>query len=97
MASICDLCGKGTSSGGDEAILKMIEDGFIQIPFSLSDHAKEVGQILTKYKSNKVSLADASLVRILELVKGGIILTTDSDFQVYRIHRNKKISIISPD
>jgi predicted nucleic acid-binding protein len=97
MSRLAESCYLLQGSGGDEAILKMIEDGFIQIPFSLTDHAKEVGQILTKYKSNKVSLADASLVRILELVKGGIILTTDSDFQVYRIHRNKKISIISPN
>lgn len=96
-AVVAESCYLLQGSGGDEAILKMIEDGFIEIPFSLGDHAKEVGQILTKYKSNKVSLADASLVRILELVKGGIILTTDSDFQVYRIHRNKKISVISPN
>ena len=51
----------------------------------------------TKYKKQKVSLADASLVRMLELVKGGIILTTDSDFEVYRIHRNQRISVIHPN
>ncbi len=95
-AVVAECCYLLQGSGGDEAILKMIEDGYIQIPFSLGDHVKEVGQTLSKYKTQKVSLADASLVRMLELIKGGIILTTDSDFQIYRIHRSKRISMISP-
>ena len=96
-AVVAESCYLLQGSGGDEAILKMIEDGYIQIPFKLAEQAKEIGQTLTKYKKQKVSLADASLVRMLELVKGGIILTTDSDFEVYRIHRNQRISVIHPN
>lgn len=95
-AVVAECCYLLQGSGGDEAILKMIEDGYIQIPFVLSDNIKQVGQTLTKYKSQKVSLADASLVRMLELIKGGILLTTDSDFDVYRIHRHRRIIKKSP-
>jgi predicted nucleic acid-binding protein len=96
-AVVAECCYLLQGSGGDEAILKMIEDGYIQIPFVLSQHIKEVGQTLTKYKSQKVSLADASLVRMLELIKGGVLLTTDSDFDVYRIHRHRRIIKKSPN
>ena len=96
-AVVAESCYLLQGSGGDEAILKMIEDGYLEIPFRLSEHAKEVCQTLSKYKKNKVSFADASLVRMLELIKGGIILTTDSDFEVYRIHRNRRISVIHPN
>jgi predicted nucleic acid-binding protein len=45
-----------------------------------------------------MSLADACLVRMSEMYEDSQIITLDSDFKIYRKHRNQTIpSIMPPD
>jgi hypothetical protein len=43
-----------------------------------------------------MSLADACLVRMSELVSDGVVFTLDSDFRIYRRHRRQKIPVVIP-
>jgi hypothetical protein len=43
-----------------------------------------------------MSLADACLVRLSELIPQSIVLTLDSDFHVYRRNGNQPIPLIYP-
>lgn len=51
---------------------------------------------MNRYASVPMSLADACLVRMSEIYGGSKILTLDSDFQIYRKHRNQMIPVIIP-
>jgi predicted nucleic acid-binding protein len=60
-----------------------------EVALSLTDHYTEVETLLRKYRKQRVSLADACLVRCAELHEEPRILTFDSDFGIYRWARNR--------
>ncbi len=77
--------------------MQMIEEGALQIDFSINNDANALKKLMVKYDSVPMSLADACLVRMAELKKGSPIVTFDSDFKIYRIDRNQMISVIMPE
>jgi hypothetical protein len=48
------------------------------------------------HERDQLSYADACLVRMVELQPDGLIFTTDSDFNIYRQHRNEVIPLVIP-
>ncbi len=54
---------------------------------------------MKQYQSVPMSLADACLVRISELIiiRGSSVFTLDSDFRIYRQSKNQVISVIMPE
>ena len=44
-----------------------------------------------------MSLADACLVRMAEILPDPVLLTTDTDFRIYRRHGRKTIPCVLPD
>ena len=60
---------------GEETVLSLIADGYIQIPFQLEAEIIAVKQLLTGYRSVPMSLADASLVRMSEQYNNSLLLT----------------------
>jgi uncharacterized protein len=64
--------------------------------FSLDNSLGAVLRLLQKYASVPMSLADACLVRMSETVADPVILTTDSDFHIYRRHSRQVIPCILP-
>ena len=50
--------------------------------------------LMKRYENVPMSLADACLVRMSELIPGSVILTLDSDFRIYRKNRNEAIDLI---
>jgi hypothetical protein len=44
-----------------------------------------------------MSLADACLVRMSELIRGSSVFTLDSDFRIYRQYTNQIIPIVMPE
>jgi hypothetical protein len=52
---------------------------------------------MRQYQNVPMSLADASLVRMSELIPGSCVLTLDSDFRVYRKQKNQIINLIITD
>lgn len=64
--------------------------------FNLDDHVEAVVALLQKYASVPMSLADACLVRMSETVADPLILTTDSDFRIYRRHSRQMVPCMVP-
>jgi predicted nucleic acid-binding protein len=83
--------------GGEDAVMGLISSGCLQIPFSLDEEIEVVRELMRRYQSIPMSLADASLVRMSELYNESIVLTIDSDFLIYRKNRNQSIGVIIPN
>lgn len=82
---------------GQEIIFSLLKTGRIQIPFRLDENLEAVDELMKRYQSVPMSLADACLVRMTELYSGSELLTLDSDFSIYRKNRNQEIAIINPN
>jgi uncharacterized protein len=83
-------------SRNQQAVLSLIDRDAVQIAFCLSDEVRAVEELIGRYKNVPMSLADACLVRMAELYPESAILTLDSDFKIYRKHRDQKIVSITP-
>ena len=64
--------------------------------FNLDNSLEAVLRLLQKYASVPMSLADACLVRMSETVADPVVLTTDTDFRVYRRHSRQVVPCIVP-
>lgn len=64
--------------------------------FNLDDNVEAVASFLQKYASVPMSFADACLVRMSETIADPLILTTDSDFRIYRRHSRQVIPVLCP-
>jgi uncharacterized protein len=64
--------------------------------FDLGDNLERVLTLMQKYVDVPMSLADACLVRMSEVLADPVILTTDADFRIYRRHGRQVISCATP-
>ena len=64
--------------------------------FDLDNDVESVIKLLQKYADVPMSLADACLVRMSETLPDPIILTTDSDFRIYRRHSRQMVPCLMP-
>lgn len=76
-------------------IFESIRSGALVIGFALAEHLTAVERLKLIYKDVPMSLADACLVRMAELLEGAKVMTLDSDFRIYRKHRRHVIPLIS--
>ncbi|MFB2897843.1 type II toxin-antitoxin system VapC family toxin [Aerosakkonemataceae cyanobacterium BLCC-F50] len=83
--------------GGQDVVMSMLEAGVIKIPLRLDDEIATIRDLMKRYQDVPMSLADACLVRMSELITGSCVLTLDSDFLVYRKNKNQIIDLIIPD
>ena len=61
------------------------------VAFDMDNDLESVIKLLQKYADIPMSLADACLVRMSETFPDPIILTTDSDFRIYRRHSRQMV------
>jgi|SRR5712691_1442932 len=64
--------------------------------FHAGDEIEAVLALMQKYSDLPMSLADACLVRMTETLPDPILLTTDTDFGVYRRHGRQIIPSVMP-
>jgi predicted nucleic acid-binding protein len=64
--------------------------------FDLTGNIGPVLGLMEKYSNIPMSLADACLVRMTETESEPILLTTDSDFYIYRRHSRQVIPCVMP-
>ena len=83
--------------GGTGRLIELLEKGIVVPGFDLAAELPAVGQLLRKYESVPMSLADACLVRMAELHRDATVFTLDGDFQIYRKHRRQAIPLICPE
>ena len=84
------------SKGGHAAVMELLRDRLVTLPFRLEDELAPIARLLNRYADVPMSLADACLVRMSEQHAGACVLTLDSDFKVYRRHGRGVIPTIAP-
>lgn len=82
---------------GQEAVISLVNAGIIQVRFRLQEETSRIGELLVRYQSVPMSLADACLVRMAEQYPESTLLTLDSDFRIYRKSRYDIIPVIMPE
>jgi len=81
---------------GAPALNAMLSRRAVVARFDLDDNGDAVVAFLQKYASVPMSFADACLVRMSETMADPLILTTDSDFRVYRRHSRQVVPVLCP-
>jgi uncharacterized protein len=81
---------------GTPALSTMLQRRAVLANFDLNDDLESVLKLLQKYANVPMSLADACLVRMSETVSDPLVLTTDSDFAIYRRHSRQVIPCVMP-
>ena len=81
---------------GLPALSAILQRRSLQVSFSFTDHQEPVLALMRKYADVPMSLADACLVRMTEVLPEPLVLTTDSDFRVYRRHGRQVVPCVLP-
>jgi predicted nucleic acid-binding protein len=84
------------SNRGEEGLMKMIEEEFLSIEDTFLSNQRTIFDIMNKYKNVPCTFADANLLAMFENDKKSVIITTDSDFLIYRDSNGKPLNLISP-
>tara|TARA_R110002126_G_scaffold200584_4_gene348187 strand:+ start:27240 stop:27662 length:423 start_codon:yes stop_codon:yes gene_type:complete len=84
------------SSRGEEGLMKMINEGFLLVEDTFSSNSNFIFDVMNKYKNVPCAFADANILAMAENKKESIIITTDSDFLIYRNSKGKPLKLISP-
>jgi predicted nucleic acid-binding protein len=77
-------------------LLSSVDQGILEIPFSLPRCAATVATIMEKYLDTPADFADACLIHLADQVGTGDILTLDSDFRHYRWRRTRRFHMLIP-
>ena len=64
--------------------------------FEFATHADEILRLMKKYSDVPMAFADACLVHMTEVYSDPILLTTDSDFGIYRRHGRQVVPCVTP-
>jgi predicted nucleic acid-binding protein len=84
-------------AGGPQAVLELVARGVIEVAFRVDAEVPALRALLTKYAAVPMSLADACLVRMVELDPASVVLTLDRDFRVYRHSRRQVVPVLMPE
>ncbi len=82
--------------GNPLTVLEFLRKGVLNLAFSLEDEVERVLELQRTYADVPMSLADACLVRMTELHGHSRVMTTDSDFRLYRRNRRQIIPLLAP-
>jgi len=74
----------------------LLRRGILISGYRFADDPDAVLKLLEKYSQVPMSFADACLVRMTEVVNDPTLLTTDSDFRIYRRHGRQMIPCVLP-
>ncbi len=83
-----------STQGGERKVLELVRAGLLRLPLRIETQAAELEALMRRYADVPMSLADACLVRLVELMPDASVLTLDSDFTVYRARKNKVIQLV---
>jgi predicted nucleic acid-binding protein len=78
------------------ALAELLHRGAVATPFRFDESAMAVLALMNKYAVVPMSLADACLVRMTEVLPDPVLLTTDADFRIYRRHGRQTVPSVMP-
>ena len=70
--------------------------GHLRLGLNLENELARVLDLRAKYASVPMSLADACLVRMSETLSDPVLVTTDTDFRIYRRHGRQVVPCLLP-
>ena len=74
----------------------LLRRGALVPAFDLAGELERGLDLMKKYTDVPMSLADACLVRMSETIADPVVLTTDTDFRVYRRHSRHVVPCVTP-
>ena len=81
---------------GRPKLAELLRRRIVVSTFSFDDEYNATLDLMDKYAGVPMSLADACLVRMTEMLADPVLITTDSDFRVYRRHSRQVIPCLLP-
>jgi uncharacterized protein len=81
---------------GAPALSALLRRGSLFVDFVFAENQEPTLRLMQKYAPVPMTLADACLVRMTEIVPDPMLLTTDADFRVYRRHSRQVVPCVMP-
>lgn len=81
---------------GLPALSALLHRQMLRVSFSFAEQQDAVLALMGKYADVPMSLADACLVRMSELMPSPIVLTTDAHFRIYRRNGRQTVPCVLP-
>jgi len=81
---------------GTPALSALLQRRAALVNFDFNDDTESALRLLQKYADVPMSLADACQVRMTETLSNPLVLTTESDFRIYRRHSRQVIPCVMP-
>lgn len=81
---------------GERKLAALLRRGVVSPRFDLETELEPVLALMNKYADVPMSLADACIVRMTEILAHPLVVTTDRDFCVYRRHSRQIIPCLLP-
>jgi uncharacterized protein len=94
LTESCFLIARG--GGGASAVIQLAERGVLSVAQLFDAEAASVARLMRRYENVPMSLADACLVRLIELTSQSTLFTLDSDFEIYRQKGRRLIPLLAP-
>jgi predicted nucleic acid-binding protein len=83
-------------SRGQPSLRALLHRGVLVADFDLTEHLEPVLALMRRYANLPIGFADACLVRMAETLRDPVVLTTDSDFRIYRRHGRQVVPCCLP-
>jgi uncharacterized protein len=78
------------------SLVSLLRRGALVCRYRFADDIEAVLRLLEKYADVPMSFADACLVRMTETINDPTLLTTDTDFRIYRRHGRLIVPCLLP-
>lgn len=82
---------------GRPGLAGLVHRHAVRVEFEFTRERETVLLLMQKYSDVPMSLADACLVRMTEIHADPVILTTDTDFRIYRRHGRRVVPCVMPE
>ena len=79
-----------------EPVFEALQRRKLLVEFSAQEHWPDLQHLVRKYANLPMSLADACLVRMAELIPDSQVFTADRHFRIYRRHGRQLIPLLAP-
>lgn len=94
LTEACFLMARG--GGESSAVIQLVERGVLTVAQLFDSESASIGRMMRRYENVPMSLADACLVRLVELTSQSTLFTLDSDFAIYRQKGRRLIPLLAP-
>jgi predicted nucleic acid-binding protein len=78
------------------ALDHLLRQNHLGLALNLREELSRVLDLRAKYANVPMSLADACLVRMTETLPDPVVVTTDTDFRIYRRHSRQVVPCLLP-